>query len=325
VTILLTGDLHWNDQQRDSYRHAFVKDLVSIISEEQVDYLYILGDLTEEKDRHGAWLVGKVFEHVSRLAELCVVVILRGNHDYITPSAPFFRVLSRIQDVHWANVPSVADQHLFLPHTTDYKRDWNGLLDKRYTAVFTHNTFEGAVSESGQELGGIPISVFKRDQPVFSGDVHVPQKVGPVEYVGAPYPINFGDSYEGRVVLLKNGKVRSIRYEGPSKLVADVDLGGELDMDGLREGDILKIRVHLNQGQGFGQFQIYKEHLLGLLKNTGCIVHMIQPVMEKQSYGEQAKRQPSRKNDAQVLRSYASSVKAAEKVVRTGLRLMRRV
>jgi len=51
---------------------------------------------------------------------------------------------------------------LFLPHTRDYKKDWAELPDlEEITWVFAHNTFEGASSEHGKKLSGIPTDMFE--------------------------------------------------------------------------------------------------------------------------------------------------------------------
>src|SRR5205814_1607714 len=90
---------------------------------------------------------------------------------------------------------------LFLPHTNNYKRDWKGLDFSKYQWIFAHNTFQGA-NIGPRRLEGIPTSIFPRNAKVISGDIHVPQHFGPIEYVGAPYRIDFGDDYEPRVLFL---------------------------------------------------------------------------------------------------------------------------
>ena len=93
MNSLVTGDWHFSDNPRDDYRHAYMKKLMRLIKRKKVNNLIVLGDLTEEKDRHSAWLVNQVVLHFAELSQLCKIYILRGNHDYVDPDTPFFSFL----------------------------------------------------------------------------------------------------------------------------------------------------------------------------------------------------------------------------------------
>lgn len=328
--ILITADWHLNDNSRDSYRHDFVgNDLVHIIKKEQLEYLFILGDLTDEKNHHDAYLVHRVTEHIYKLSQLCKIVILKGNHDYIQPDYPFFAFLGRMQNVDWITYPhEFNSEMLFLPHTSRYDRDW--VLDgsdglRRYKYVFTHNTFAGARAEHGQELGGIPVSVFSDKQTVFSGDVHVPQTVGCVEYVGSPLQIDFGDDPDRHVVLFDedSGEVKYIKYKGPFKIVLEFSIEDQTPISSnVREGDIVKVLIHIKPGD-FGKFQDAKSHITKTLAKLGCHVYMVQPVVERGGPVALDRGQVRKKDDLQVLKDYSEAMSVREPVVKTGIRLMR--
>lgn len=223
MTTLVTADLHLSDKLRDAYRHVAMKTIRGIIKKDRsIKQLVINGDLTEEKDYHSAELANAVADHIYEFSQLVSVIINCGNHDYVSIDCPFFRFLSHIKNIQWISKPGYVEtetrRSFFLPHTNNWKRDWKGLDFKGYDWVFAHQTFNGAAVGFGRELEGIPLTVFPKGVQVISGDIHVPQKLGCVTYVGAPTLIDFGDSYTPRVLLIENsGKLVSIPVPGVQK------------------------------------------------------------------------------------------------------------
>lgn len=323
--ILITSDLHWNDNPRDVYRHQYVDTIVREIKKNKVSQILILGDLTDEKNMHDAWLVNAVFQHIHRLAQLCTVFILRGNHDYTSPSYPFFKSLGLLSGVRWINEPTASEITLFLPHTNDYKKDWEKLEIKTYKLVFTHNTFEGALAEHGKELGGIPRTVFSKKQTVISGDVHVPQKLGVITYVGSPYPINHGDSPDKHMILLDDdNRISYIPYDGPQRVMLDIpSLDTPMEIRGLKKGDMVKVRVRISGGE-LGRFQKFKEDITVQLTEIGCIVSLVQPIVV---HGDPVRlgKKVHKKTDEEILEAYSFATGVRESIKRTGVRLMRKV
>lgn len=333
---LVTADWHLSDNIRDDYRHAFIARLRTAAKDRKVDWVLILGDLTEEKDRHSAWLVNSVVRHVALFAKICRVLILRGNHDYIDPDHPFYAFLSRIEGVTWVNAPTdlknlpSAPQMglgsvLFLPHTSDYKRDWKGLKFSQYDWIFAHNTFSGAQVGHGQTMKGIPLDVFPDDACVVSGDIHVPQKLGPVTYVGAPYLVDFGDNYNPRVLLLDGTKPKpmwSMSCEGPQKRLVQVRSVAELNKhDELAEGDILKVRIVLESSQHAQWPELQKAVREWGVKHK-MIVHAVQPVILESRAKAATRKSGAKKTDTQLLQEYGKARGMDDATVRTGLKLM---
>lgn len=105
TTSLITGDWHLDASTRNAYRFAFVeKTLPQLINTYKYGRLICLGDLCQDKDRHNAELVNRVVNTTTNLSKLCNVVILRGNHDYISPESPFFAFLSKLPKIGRAHV-----------------------------------------------------------------------------------------------------------------------------------------------------------------------------------------------------------------------------
>jgi hypothetical protein len=185
-----------------------------------------------------------------------------GNHDFVDRATPFFRFLSRIKNLRMILEPETHElvigkrgaKCLFLPCTRHYQRDWAPWFDKLKTFdfIFCHQTFGGALAENGVALDGIPISLFDGiDARVFSGDVHVPQAIGSVTYVGAPYRIKFGDRYQGRVIHIdKRGAAHDLHYPCANRHLVEGSTAHVMKtMAALPEGDQVKIVVALPRSE----------------------------------------------------------------------------
>lgn len=331
MKALVIADLHLSAKPRDAYRFEVMSTIAGLLEEHKVDYLIILGDLTEEKDYHPATLVNDVVDVIHSFSQFCEVLVLRGNHDYTRTDFPFFRFLRRLKRVRWINAVTrlklgEADC-LFLPHTRDYKKDWDKLPKlEEIDWVFAHNTFEGAASEHGKRLSGTPTALFD-DHHVISGDIHTPQDVGPVTYVGAPYRVDFGDDYEPRALLIsgtwEKRSETSIALPGPQKRLIEItvkDIGKLQDFD-LHEGDIVKARVKLalnEQDKWFAIRDKIKSELLGL----GVTVHLVQPVTTARNRASARIAKPNAKSDEQIVREYGTVTKLPEATMKAGLRFL---
>lgn len=339
MTILVTGDFHFSDSQRDFYRHEFQKWLRDTVRKHHVDLVIVLGDLTEAKDEHGAWLVNRVVDHVHRLLRECDVLIIRGNHDYVDPSTPFYAFLRRLPGVAWVNMPTDAKdlpiaafkgmgRTLLLPHTSDHDKDWKGLRIHDCQWVFTHNTFQDVYIGHGQHLSGIPLGTVSGGPRVFSGDIHIPQQLGPVCYVGAPYLIDFGDDYSPRVILINDKKEAiSLPCPGPQKRLLEVaDLKVDLaKAKGINPGDILKVRIKIDLAD-HAKWPQLKQKVKDWGAECGYVIHTVQPVRTEQRRALGAKRlERARKSDVALLEAYATQRGVPDKTIKTGRILLRQV
>lgn len=264
MATLLTADLHLTDNPRDEYRWGILPWLVKQAEVHQVDQIMVLGDLTDAKDRHSSALVNRVVRNLSGNATGPRWIFIKGNHDYIDESLPFFEFLEFHDNVRFFNYPSeltikVADtpeKCLFLPNTKNWREDWQELYFNDYPFIFTHQTYEGCLTENGTTLEGIPPSIFKDfEGHVYSGDIHVPQKVARnVEYVGAPYHLRFGDVFNPRVLLIdNNGRCRNLRFACQGKYLINCSSVDELvdtahAME-VKRGDQVKVRVSLHRAE----------------------------------------------------------------------------
>lgn len=338
MSTLVTADLHLNNNSRDSYRHAFIGELIELIKAHKVDTLLILGDLTHEKDCHNAELVNAIINYLYEFRPLCEIYVLRGNHDCLDPNMPFFRFTGRLPHVTWINDPQWIDLRdlghcLFLPHTRDHTRDWKGFVkDLGTTWTFCHNTFDGADAGGGRRLRGIPTDVFSAGTRVISGDVHIPQELGCVTYVGAPYTINFGDAYTSRVLIFSDKKrqLLSVPVEGPQKRLIEIPLDvTEAKLNKLWKtvypGDVLKVKVDILPEQ-YKEWPNIRAKVHKWAEKTEAIVHAVVPAKVPLTKLKTITSMPARfKNDPELIRHFGRRKSLPISTLKTGLWLAEKV
>lgn len=332
LRALIVADLHLSAKARDAYRFEVMATVASLLEKHKVGSLIVSGDLTEEKDFHPAPLVNDVVDIIHSFSQFCEVLVLRGNHDYTRDDFPFFRFLRRLKRVRWINTVSRIDlgkaDCLFLPHTRDYKKDWAKLPHvEELQFIFAHNTFEGATTEHGKKLSGIPTSFFDdEDLPIVSGDIHTPQTLGPVTYVGAPYTVDFGDDYNPRALLIdwyahRDYKFTSIPLLGPQKRLMNIttgDIGKLKQFTDLRQGDIVKARITLLPKEQADWLSI-RNQVRKELTDLGAVVHMVQPLINEKTKGSIKIKRATVKKDDVVVREYGKQVKVPEATLKVGL------
>jgi hypothetical protein len=215
-----------------------------------------MGDLTEEKDRHPAVLVNKVVDHVYKLAQIAPVVCLSGNHDYAEEGHAFFEFLQRIPNTTWVREPVHLGDGLFLPHTPDYRRDWDGVDFSSSPYLYFHATFAGADLGNGiQADHGVPRKLIPRSAVAFCGDVHVPQETRPIIYVGAPYTVDFGDDYAASVIYRDGDRWDRIdtSHLGQKRSFHLISADPTIKRQHFNKGDIVQITVAVEDMASFAK------------------------------------------------------------------------
>lgn len=346
MSALVTADLHLSANPRDNYRFAAMERLADLISKHKPDTLLLLGDLTEEKNFHSAELVNDIVELIHVLSGLVKqLIFMMGNHDYKDADVPFFHFLRRLQNVEWVGKPStkvVSDlgECLFLPHTLNYERDWKevfsnsarrglagrgkawpGEAGRGFNYIFAHQTFEGASTEHGKRLSGIPLSALPRGVPVIAGDIHTPQTLGPVTYVGSPITIDFGEDFNPRVLLLTGDKMKSIPLPGPQKRLLTLEPGYKVKDFTVEAGDVVKIRYLLPEGDR-ENWPALREKLREQLQELDCVVYAVQPVLEKSKQFGSVVSKRRVNSDVEMVKLFGKQNKASDEVLDAGLALV---
>jgi len=328
MTVLVTADLHMSDNTRDSYRFIFMDWLVATVRKRKdITLVIILGDLTDDKDRHSAFLTNKIADYIRLIADECDVIVLKGNHDYLIEDSPFFQFLGHIQNVKWINKPTRIEADIgkcmFLPHTKDYEKEWETSITKRDAWIFAHQTFEGA-NIGTRRLEGIPLSIFPKDVRIISGDIHVPQTIGPLTYVGAPYHVDFGDNYDSRVLLIDGDKITSLPYTGPQKRLIELtslsesNIAKQVEKSGARKGDLVKFRINLKTDE-YDNWASTKDGIKLWAEKRGYAVETIQPVVDMRpgTY-----RKTDARTDTEIVIAFGKRANVSKELLNTGLKLI---
>ena len=212
--IIVLSDLHLTSNKFDEYRWEWLNKFNDYLKAGKREvrnpqHLIICGDLTEKKDTHPEVLVTRLTALIKELSELFKeIIILSGNHDGIVSSKPFFSFLSLMPKVRFITNPLIEDSIAYLPHTRTPLEDWKHIDFNIVRYVFMHQTVSTATAANNYQLTSqLPYNYFDKYaviRAVFSGDVHKPQELGIITFIGAPYHVYFGDSYQGRFLILKN-------------------------------------------------------------------------------------------------------------------------
>lgn len=294
LPILLTSDLHLASGESVSYRFKFFDWLEEQVRIEKVRTLCILGDLTDAKDNHSAELVNRivgVFRRLHREHPLLKVWVLSGNHDWLVRSQEFFRFLEVIPNLRFITTPTEDDDvkgpvsAFFLPYSKQPVQDWAGLDLSHYDYVFMHQTIAGAIASNGQKMDGEALPDLSAPGKIYSGDIHVPQVIGPLEYVGSPYHVHFGDRFGARCVLIEKDRTPVNLYykDYPLRVTMTVErrlTPLQIDEMCLRPGDQVKLRIQLHERDKH-DWQRIRRDALAELKAVGAIVAGVELIIEK--------------------------------------------
>jgi|SRR6516162_563011 predicted phosphodiesterase len=278
VNWLVTSDIHLSDRPRDQYRLGLFRWLAEQQKRYNVTATFILGDLTEKKDNHSATLVNRAIDEMTRLKP--PVYILRGNHDGLDPNNPFFRFLNCIDGFNFITNPNfdISLSVALIPHCRSQQEfdDALKVLQSHKATVMCHQTFDGAIAETGVRLNGLSTATLAATKPllVLAGDVHRPQHQGIVHYVGAPYHVRFGDDFEPRVLLITGTNVplglEALKFPAPRKWVVKTNEAWKLP-EAVRKGDHVKIVLTLEREDAVN-WHHHRRAMLGLCRDKAVEV-----------------------------------------------------
>lgn len=222
--------------------------------------------------------MNKVVASVRTLSQVARVLILAGNHDWLRRGHEFFKFLDGMPNVRFITEPWEDDDlkgepAMFLPHSKDPAGDWSKFDLSHYSYVFMHQTIKGAVASNGQRMDGENLPDLSAAGKVWSGDIHVPQVLGAVEYVGSPYAVHFGDKFKPRVVLLERvgAKPVDLHFETICRLAVKASNLADLKRQRLREGDQVKVSIELDESEKHDWSQIKREAAV-YLRSRGVVV-----------------------------------------------------
>lgn len=320
--LMLTADWHLNDNPRDDYRFAAVEQVRRAIITHKPVHLFVLGDLTDHGDGHSAAFTNRVVSTLALIATHCPVTILYGtaSHDG-DPRMPFFRFINAVPDCRYVTEIDFWEcdgwRAMLIPNG-----QWPEVLPDGIDAVLTHHTFAGASAENGQKLRGVrlPMSTV----PIYSGDVHVPQRHGSVTYVGPPTLIRFGDSYQPRALLLDNLGARYVPLHGPTKRLLNVVVHPDRRYEWLpwgvvSRGDVVKVRVHFS-GKVPALAHVAAD-IRAAMSEAGFVLYAIEPQVAKP--GNALPTVPVARSDRELVVQYGEARGLDGPTIKAGIDVVR--
>lgn len=256
LPAILTSDPHFTASPRDEYRWGLWPWLADQSRIEGVKTVVICGDLTDAKDYHPASLTNRLVAAIAKLREqVDEIIIDLGNHDYLREGHAYFAFLNNIPGVTFITKPTefmldTGPTSLFLPHTKTPAQTWAGMDFSHYDYLFMHQTIKGSLSSNGTEMEGEELPDLRAAGKVWSGDIHVPQVIGPVEYIGSPYHVHFGDAFRPRCVLLdRRNRPVDLHFETISRLSLKIAGVDDLRRLKMRAGDQVQVKLVLAESE----------------------------------------------------------------------------
>lgn len=336
LPALLTADLHLVAEPACEYRWQLFKWLHPIIKEERVKTLCILGDLVDRKDNHPAVLVNRIADELRWLVKDTGVEVnvLAGNHDWLKEGEEFFRFLRHIPGINyitepWEHPDTKGPLSMFLPFTKDPNAAWKDLgYMEAYEYVFMHQTIKGAIASNGERMsaGESFPDIFDGVGKVYSGDIHVPQIIGSVEYVGSPYHVHFGDNFKPRVVLLEvNGNPVDLHIpDMPKRVTLEATSMAQLKSFYWQRGDQAKIRLKLRPEERH-EWSAFRREAAAWLRSRDVYVHGIELIAlggDGQRITHNRARRLSGMSPADALQRYVEDEELGGDAFETGMRLL---
>ena len=266
---LIITDLHLTDNPREDYRWDVFTFVEEYLDENYCENLLILGDIFDKKDKHSSEIVNRLVNELLELQHKFAfenIYILKGNHDYVVDeSKPFLKFLGHFENIHWINEPSEVKFNnnlgnwYFLPHSRTPEADWEKLLPKINNPdldfLFMHQSVIGSKVSNYHEMKEGLDPKFLKDvsATIVSGDIHVPQKLGKVIYLGTQHPVSFGDDYDPRMGVIEDNKlsfilINTIKRPHIKKEVNSFD-DLKKDLQELTSNDQVRITLILEKNQ----------------------------------------------------------------------------
>jgi hypothetical protein len=246
---LCTADLHLTDNAAEDYRWKVFQHVRKVLDAYKCAHLHIVGDLTDKKDRHSGALVNRMLREMRALIDNGArIELILGNHDMPLTGEPFWAALNYAfgadSGFRVITQPERSGNIISLPFAPDPTEAWKSIDFRPEFTVLMHQPVDGAIAANGHPVTGLDTSIFPRGVKVYSGDIHLPQVIGPITYIGAPHHVSFGDEHPCRFLLLDaRGTATEVLLPAIRKAIVSITSAADLDSAELSDGDQARIRA----------------------------------------------------------------------------------
>lgn len=332
MSKLVCADPHFDDSVRNEYRWELFPWLKKQALATKSDTLYIVGDICDRKNNHSDKLVNRVIDSFIELSEVFVEIrIIKGNHDYDKDDAtPFFKFMGEIDRLYYVNESFAIGRELFLPHTRNPSKDWKDINFNDYKIVYMHQMVKGSKVHDSYciEEGYDPNQFKKYKNTLFiSGDNHIPQSIGDnFIYVGAPYPVKFGDDYMSRILHIPSIEENpiqtiSILHRSIAKKSCKIKKIGDLNNCDWRKGDHAKVEINLSRSEFHEYPAIRKQvNIFCKVNNIELFSVELKPLKDKGIKMKNPKKKLT--NPSQILKEFSDKEKIGDELLKVGEELL---
>jgi predicted phosphodiesterase len=325
---LLFTDPHLTDNPLEAYRWNIFKTLEELAIKHQVSEIDCLGDLVDRKDYHSRTLINGVIDVFSHLQSFTKadIKIISGNHDAPTTGLYYWKFLNKL-GIKYIQEPELHDGVYFLPFTSNPEKDWEKLNFKGVKTLFMHQCVSGSLVENDRVLSGCTLPLSVNNFIIYSGDIHRPQTVGNVIYIGTPHPVKFSESWPNRVILIKDDCFAmpiDIWLDTTKRAILDIASSQELMTMPYKKGDQVRIRYHLT-GKQLTQWPEEQKVITKWGSDRGIHIASTESIL----IGDGVKANTNKKVEqlelmkpAEVVRTFGADEKLSSDVIDMGVALL---
>lgn len=224
--IILTADLHIQDGLYCQVGLDYLDYLSEFALSNGINKIAFLGDLLDKSSRIKNDMFVPLFKKIDQMKETGLEMwFIFGNHD-ITSTVTNSSILEVFEKYgHLVNSIQTYELGNYTINMSPFTKDPALVPTVNADYLFTHLNIMGfdlgGGRIAGEEQQAFPVSMFSNYKMVFTGHYHKRQCIGNVQYIGAPYQLNFGDAGDYNkgfeVLNLEDGSREFIIYDKAPK------------------------------------------------------------------------------------------------------------
>lgn len=219
--IILTADLHIQEGLYCEVGLDYLDYLSEYAMSNGINKIAFLGDLLDKSSRIKNDVFVPLFKKIESMKEQGFEMwFIFGNHD-ITSTITNSSILEVFEKYgHLVNSIQTYELGNYTINMSPFTKDPSLVPTVNADYLFTHLNITGfdlgGGRIAGEEQQAFPVSMFSNYKMVFTGHYHKRQRMENIQYIGAPYQLNFGDAGDYNkgfeILNLDNGDTEFIKY-----------------------------------------------------------------------------------------------------------------